>query len=211
VLLQGDWRVAGTTSKNGVLYFRSYGGHIMSMTYADAKPDIASMDATDRATDGVFVPRYAQRRHKSNKPVKTWMIIAPIGALAVIGTAAALMMGGGEQAAPAAPVESVSTLAPATQTAPTALAPVETPLAEPAPAEANPAAEPTPRRAEPAPRRAAPAVERPAARVETPAEPTGPQPYSAASTPALNTTSAQPAPASVQIQSTPTVSVQPVN
>jgi hypothetical protein len=172
------------------------------------------MDATGRATDGVFVPRYAQSRHKSNKPVKTWMVIAPIGALAVIGTAAALMMGGGEQAAPAAPVESVSTLAPATQTAPTALAPVATPLAEPtpvqAPVQAAPAAEPTPRRAEPAPRRAAPAVERPAARVETPAEPTGPQPYSVASTPALNTAPAASAP-SVQIQSPPTVLVQPVN
>ncbi|MFN7129921.1 MAG: hypothetical protein ACK4OJ_12740 [Brevundimonas sp.] len=171
------------------------------------------MNATGRATDEVFVPRYAQRRHKSNKPVKTWMIIAPIGALAAIGTAAALMMGG-EQAAPAAPAESVSTLASPMQTAPTALAPAATPLVEPtpveAPVQATPVAEPTPRRAEPAPRRAAPAVERPAARVETPTEPNGPQPYSAASTPVLNTAPEASAP-SVQIQSPPTVSVQPVN
>lgn len=186
----------------------------MSMTYSDAKPNIASVDGAGRATDDVFVPRYAQRRHKSNKPVKTWMIIAPIGALAVIGTAAALMMGGGEQAAPAVPAESVSTLAPPMQTTPTAVAPVATPLAEPAPVQATvqatPAAEPTQRRAEPVPRRAAPAVERRAARVETPAEPTGPQPYSASSTSAQNTAPAASAP-SVQIQSPPTVSVQPVN
>ncbi len=188
----------------------------MSMTYADTNPTIAPVDGAGRTTDDVFVPRYAQRRHKSNKPVKTWMIIAPIGVLAVIGTAAALMMGGGEQPAPATPSEAPSALAQPMQTAPAALETATTPAAQPAPVQATPLAEPasTPRRAEPAPRRAAPAAaaaERPVARVETPAEPTGPQPYSAPATPALNTAPAASAPTSVQIQPPPTVSVQPLN
>jgi len=73
----------------------------MSMTYADVTTNTADVDATGRSADEVFVPRYAQRRSRSNKTVKTWMIIAPIGALAVIGTAAALMMGGDAPAASA--------------------------------------------------------------------------------------------------------------
>lgn len=171
----------------------------MSMTYADVTTNTAAVDATGRSTDEVFVPRYAQRRSRSNKTVKTWMIIAPIGCLAVIGTAAALMMGGD---APAAP---------------TALTPVETPLAQPVPVQTTPQTTPAPvpRRAEPAVRRAAPSAppaERPAPRVDTPVEPTGPRPYSAA-TAALNTAAspAASAPAPVQIQPPPTVSVEPVN
>ncbi|KDP95899.1 hypothetical protein ER13_06425 [Brevundimonas sp. EAKA] len=194
----------------------------MSMTYADVTTNTAAVDATGRSADEVFVPRYAQRRSRSNKSVKTWMIIAPIGALAVIGTAAALMMGGDAPAAPASSAQPLSTPAPQMQTAPTALTPVETPLAQPVPVQTTPQTTPAPvpRRAEPAVRRAAPSAppaERPAPRVDRPVEPTGPRPYSAA-TAALNTaalnTAASPAasaPASVQIQPPPTVSVEPVN
>ncbi|MDZ4375279.1 MAG: hypothetical protein U1C74_28175, partial [Phenylobacterium sp.] len=84
----------------------------MSMTYADVTTNTAAVDATGRSADEVFVPRYAQRRSRSNKSVKTWMIIAPIGALAVIGTAAALMMGGDAPAAPASSAQPLSTPAP---------------------------------------------------------------------------------------------------
>ncbi|WP_426026720.1 hypothetical protein [Brevundimonas sp. TSRC1-1] len=185
----------------------------MSMTYADVTTNTAADDATGRSADEVFVPRYAQRRSRSNKSVKTWMIIAPIGGLAVIGTAAALMMGGDAPAAPASSAPPLSTPAPQIQTAPTALTPVETPLAQPVPAQTTPA--PVPRRAEPVARRAAPSAtpaERPAPRVDAPVEPTGPRPYSAA-TAALNTAAspAASAPASVQIQPPPTVSVEPVD
>ena len=48
----------------------------MSMTYADANTETRAEDA--------FVPRYA-RPTKSKKSVKTWMILAPIGAVVLLG------------------------------------------------------------------------------------------------------------------------------
>ncbi|KAK0359825.1 hypothetical protein LTR94_029733, partial [Friedmanniomyces endolithicus] len=69
----------------------------MSMTYADADAAAAEGRITkEMLTKEVFVPRYARKSVKKNKPVKTWMIVAPIAAVAVIGTAAAMMMGQGE-------------------------------------------------------------------------------------------------------------------
>jgi hypothetical protein len=200
----------------------------MSMTYADADTTAVA----PRTADEVFVPRYAQKRAKSKKPVKTWMIVAPIAAVAVIGTAAALVMSGGEQPAPAeaTPAEmqpmqtapgalntGVNTGMDSAMTGAEALAPAQ-PAPQVAPVEATPA--PVARRAEPAPRRAAaPAAapaERPAARVETPAEPTGPRAYSASpvtqglnTAPAVQTaptTTPAPAPATA-----PAISVQPLN
>ncbi len=189
----------------------------MSMTYADATTNTTAVDATGRSSDDVFVPRYAQRRGRSNKSVKTWMIIAPIGALAVIGTAAALMMGGDEPAAPASSAQPLATPAPQMQTAPSAFSPAETPVAQPVPVEPTLQAEPAsePHRATAPSRRAASSAataERPAPSVDTPAAPTGPRPYSAA-TADLNTAAspAASAPATVQIQPPPTVSVAPVN
>lgn len=197
----------------------------MSMTYADA--DTTAVDP--RTADEVFVPRYAQKRAKSKKPVKTWMIVAPIAAVAVIGTAAALVMsGGGEQPAPA---EATPAQTQPMQTAPAALntgmdsamtgaeAPASMqPAPQAAPVEATPAPAPVARRVDPAPRRAAPAAapaERPAARVETPAEPTGPRAYSPSpATQSLNT--APPAPA-IQTApapaptTAPAISVQPLS
>ena len=187
----------------------------MSMTYANPSNRSA---AEAPAGSGVFVPRYAQTR-KSRKPVKTWMILAPIGALAVAGTAAAIMMGGENTQAPAGPAPTALTESTQMQTAPAALRsadtqPVATPLALEAPApqpiQAQPAA---PHRAEPAPRRVAPAREAEAAPAPSAAamESSGPQPYSADATTGLNTApapSAQ-APISVRVPPTPTVTVQP--
>ncbi|WEK41090.1 MAG: hypothetical protein P0Y50_05655 [Candidatus Brevundimonas colombiensis] len=190
----------------------------MSMTYANAN--------TETRAEETFVPRYA-RPAKSRKSVKTWMILAPIGAVVLLGAGVAMMMGGGEQAALAPAAEAT---APAMQTAPAAMSAAQGPVAAVAPGEpaASPTAAPAPvaRRAEPrvepVARRAAPVVERPvAARVETPAASTGPRPYSApgdaaASTSQLNSTPAatQP-PARVVIApvqpTAPSITGQPLN
>lgn len=197
----------------------------MSMTYAQTNPAIASTDTVGGATDGVFVPRYAQTRRKK-KPVRTWMIVAPIGALAVIGTAAALMTGGGEtapspsatvrtdQAAPAGlgaasaqPAAAVSVL----QAEPVQATPVQATPVQAAPARA-PAARAGTGQAT-APRAAPTTAESPVVRVETQAEPAGPRPYVASpAAPTANATRAEPAiqtPAvPVQI---PAVAVQPLD
>ena len=199
----------------------------MSMTYAQTNPAIASTDTVGGATDGVFVPRYAQTRRKK-KPVRTWMIVAPIGALAVIGAAAALMTGGGEtapspsatvrtdQAAPAGlgaasaqPAAAVSVLqAEPVQATPVQATPVQ---AAPAPARAPAARAGT---GQATARRAAPATaESPVVRVETQAEPAGPRPYVASpAAPTANATRAEPAiqtpAAPVQV---PAVAVQPLD
>ena len=94
----------------------------MSMTYANAETEA-------RTEDTAFVPRYA-RNTKAKKSVKTWMILAPIGAVVLLGSGVAMMMGG-EQAAPAQPAE---TAAPAMQTAPAAMTAAQAPVT-PAPAE----------------------------------------------------------------------------
>lgn len=197
----------------------------MSMIYAQTNPAIASTDTVGGATDGVFVPRYAQTRRKK-KPVRTWMIVAPIGALAVIGAAAALMTGGGEtapspsatvrtdQAAPAGlgaasaqPAAAVSVL----QAEPVQATPVQATPVQAAPARAPAARAGTGRATA---RRAAPATaESPVVRVETQAEPAGPRPYVASpAAPTANATRAEPAiqtPAAlVQV---PAVAVQPLD
>ena len=189
----------------------------MSMTYANAN--------TEARTEETFVPRYA-RNTKAKKSVKTWMILAPIGAVVLLGSGVAMMMGGGEQAAPATSTEAE---APAMQTAPAAMTAAETPVMPAAPMEtaSAPAATPAPvarraePRAEPVVRRAAPAAERPAAaRVETPTVPTGPQPYAAPSVPEVSTSQLNTAPAAASTPApvatpaqpaAPAITVQPLN
>jgi len=85
----------------------------MSVIYSE--PNII----TPAVTDNVFVPSYA-RGSRKKKSVKTWMILAPIGALALLGGGAALMMSGDRPTAPL--VEE-----PATMSAPLS-APVSAPL-----------------------------------------------------------------------------------
>lgn len=169
----------------------------MSLIYPD-KP--APYD--DRVQPAVeaepFVPVYARKRSSRGKGgVKTWMILAPVGALALAGIAAALIMGGGEETAEPVLAESAATLPvlPATPVAPAAA--LSTPALTIDTTDVPPAVavrEQAPvRRATPAPaRRVVPAPARPAAtattttRVETPAQSTSPQPYAAspsASTP----------------------------
>jgi len=181
----------------------------MSLTYPN---DAAAPEA---ATEE-FVPVYARRgkaARGSQKKVRTWMILAPIAGVALIGGGALMLMNNGpteatplvEPAAPAVAPMTVAPVVPAADTMTTAaMAPV---AATPVPAEPVAAI----RRAEPArsapARRAAP---QPAAtpRVETPAEPTGPRAYSVSpSTPvATPARMAAPAPAPA-----PVISVQPLS
>ncbi len=163
----------------------------MSVTYTDQVRPAAARPAA-RIDGEAYVPVYARSgARKSNKPVKTWMILAPLGVLLVGGAAAAILMQPAEpaveEAAPFAPLaaqlaaseiaplnaasipmETPADLTTATPIPPAAAAPVErraTPTsADPAPAQA--------RAARVAPRAAAPAPV-----VEAPVAPTGPQSY----------------------------------
>ena len=163
----------------------------MSVTYTDQVRPAAARPAA-RVEGEAYVPVYARSgARKSNKPVKTWMILAPLGVLVVGGAAAAMLMQPAEPAveeaapfaplaaqlaaseiaplnAPSIPMETPADLTTATPIPPAAAAPVErraTPTsADPAPAQA--------RAARVAPRAAAPAPV-----VEAPVAPTGPQPY----------------------------------
>jgi hypothetical protein len=157
----------------------------MSVTYTDQiRPAAARVDSE------AYVPVYARSSaRKSNKPVKTWMILAPLGALVVAGAAATMLM------QPAAPVaEEPVPFAPlAAQLAASEVAPLNAPsIPMETPAELTTAVPIPPPAVAPVERRAAPAARAPAqvqaarvapraapapAAVEVPVETTGPQPY----------------------------------
>lgn len=137
----------------------------MSMTYTDAPERAVEADAP------IVTPAFARVGRKPRSGVRTWMILAPIGAIVLAGSAY-LMLTAPETATPLneapAPAIEPAPLAPMTPMeipVPTMEAPV---ALEAAPASAVPVAAPTVR---------APAA--PAPRVETPVEPTGPRPYAA--------------------------------
>lgn len=159
----------------------------MSVTYTDqVRPAAARVDSE------AYVPVYARGgARKSSKPVKTWMILAPLGALVVGGTAAAMLMQPAEPAAPtaleAAPVAPPA-MAPEVSPLTTATIPMETPAElTAATLIPPPAVAPIPRRASPAParasapparvERAAPAPVEPAVESTAPIVSSGPQPY----------------------------------
>lgn len=177
----------------------------MSVTYPHDRP-VSAGDALEAPREEPFVPVYARTRRTSRGRkggVKTWMILAPVAVLVLGGVAAALVMGGGEDVAPAPLVEPAAT-PPVLSAQPVA---VETATVEvtPPPVEATPAPAPVidrtpaPVRRASAPARAPATAPSAAPRVEAPAEPTGPQPYTAS----LNT-----APASAQ---TPVIVIQPAD
>ena len=160
----------------------------MTITYPHDR-SVSNDGLSEAPREEPFVPVYARTRSTRGRKggVKTWMILAPIGVLVLGGAAMALVMGQGDEEAPAPLIEPAAT-GPVLPTQPLVneAAAVETPprttievVAEPV-ARSAPAPAPA-RRAAPTPtRRSTPA---PAAR-EAPAEPTGPQPY----TSDLNTT-----------------------
>ena len=161
----------------------------MTVTYSEPNP------TAPLSTEETFVPSYA-RGSRKKKSVKTWMILAPIGALALLGGGAALMMTGEPandtlveepatlsapvQAPMSAPVES-STMPSTASIDPASV----TPMA-PAPVvrEAAPTPPPAIRARNVQPSRAVRPVEAPApvAREAAPVQPSGPTPYVAPST-----------------------------
>ena len=186
------------------------------MTYTYTQDTMAPRLEREPVTteqDAVFTPSYARRPVKQKK-LKTWMVLAPIGALALIGGAATMLLTGGDETQPLAepaPTAVASTpLVPATVSPPLSSTPV---ASMPAPAVVTPA--PVVRQAAPV-RRAAPVTRSeparnasPAPRMQAPADPTGRQAYSpsvAASTssPAVPTSTPVTPPA-------PAITVQPLN
>jgi hypothetical protein len=173
----------------------------MSYTYS------RNLVESDTHTD--FIPSYARRATKVKK-VRTWMVLAPIAGIALIGGAMALLMSSGtDDAQPMAePVPVAATQAPAVTA--TAMAPAVVSSAKPAVVAA-----PTPgtRTAESQPRVDRPSVRAAAPRVQAPAEPTGPSPYTTApmaTAPAPRITTApvvQPSATSPA----PVISVSPLN
>ena len=155
----------------------------MSVTYTD--------ETNDRAlnSDAPYVPAYARSRQsrKSKGGIKTWMILAPIGVLAVGGVGAVMLMNG----EPAPMVEAEATTPAPIVSQPlsndVATAPL-TSAATPAPVEVAQAPAPAPVARAASPEREAAPVRRAAPRVAAPVTPrveeapvlTGPQPYSAA-------------------------------
>ncbi len=135
-----------------------------------------------------FVPAYARKPARTKK-VKTWMVLAPVAGLVLIGGAAVMLMNSAGQTeplaepavAPTAVAESAllsSTPTPMATSTPQAPVAVTPPVVTSAPV--APAARPVTRQAEPVVRRAA-AAPVPAAepRVDTPVEVTAPRPYEA--------------------------------
>lgn len=156
----------------------------MTVTYTD------DTIRNDSAHDEVFVPRYARTgRARRKGSVRAWMILLPVGALALAGGAAAVMMSGetgeGSLVATEEPAPIAQTAPLGSSTAPGVLAtglPSNATITEVAPApvvrEVPPAPPQAVQRRQPVERRAAP-VE-PAPVVEpAPAESTGLQPYTA--------------------------------
>lgn len=147
---------------------------------AETRPEGMTRD------DDVFVPRYARARKKTG--VRTWMILAPIGALALAAGAVVVLSASPTETQPL--VEPEPALAPLTATptavdpaavvppaTPVAAAPVEAPPAPPPAVQRRVTPAPAARSAAIAPRAAAP---RPAPAAAVAAEPTGPRPYAAA-------------------------------
>lgn len=179
----------------------------MSLTYSnEPKPYAERVEPVEAAP---VVPVYARKRASRDKGgVKTWMILVPVGLLTLGGIGAALMMGGGEEAAgptlsepaatlpviPATPLTPPVAPAPAVVTVDTADTPPAVAVREQAPARVAAAA--------PARRATAPAASAPA-RIQTPAPVTSPQPFAMSPVaPVAGPSASTPAP-------TPTLPVEP--
>ncbi|HEY0926312.1 hypothetical protein, partial [Brevundimonas sp.] len=74
----------------------------MSVTYTDDRAEMR---------EDTFVPVYARTKSRARRKggVRTWMILAPIGAVLVGGAAAAMMMNPGAEPEPAALAEPAAT------------------------------------------------------------------------------------------------------
>ncbi len=186
-----------------------YARNIMSFPYTE-KP------MTMPAAEVDFVPAYARRPAKQKK-FRTWMVLAPIGALALIGGAATVLAT--PEADTAAPlVEPVSAMAPVidrTAPLPTTMSSPPVRAATSAPVVVAPSARDAAaaRRSAPEVRaapvvRAAPAERAPVTpRVEIPVEPAGPRAYS----PSPTVAASPPAPSAPAPAPGPAITVAPLN
>lgn len=157
----------------------------MSVTYSESNPNVPL------STEETFVPSYA-RGSRKKKSVKTWMILAPIGALALLGGGAALMMSDQPEAAALAEPATLSAPLPAATSTPVessslpSNAVIEPAATPPAPVvrEAAPTPPPAVRARNVQPSRAVRPAEAPApvVRDAAPVQPSGPTPYVAPST-----------------------------
>ena len=159
----------------------------MSLTYPDTRPEPQPIVPEMRSREAeAYTPVYARRPVRRKGKVKSWMILAPVGALTVAALGAWALMNPGEETAAPAAAEPAPIAAPALTTDPllTEAATPEDAVLQP-PLEATPAPTPAPvastPRAEPASAPAArEAQAEPAAEpVETIAPPAGPQAYDA--------------------------------
>lgn len=161
----------------------------MSLTY-DTRPEPQPIVPEMRSREAeAYTPVYARRPLRRKGKVKSWMILAPVGALTVAALGAWALMNPGEETAAPAAAEPAPMAAPALTTDPLLTetvspedAVLQPPLeATPAPAEASTAPAASTPRADPAPAPAArEARAEPAAEpVETVAPPAGPQAYDA--------------------------------
>lgn len=175
----------------------------MTVTYTD------DTLRNDPVNDEIFVPRYARTgKARTKGGVRTWMILAPIGAVALIGGAAVMMMAPGEETSPVEPAARAPLVQPSapleSSVAPSALTPempanvsiTETPT--PVVREAPPAPPPAVQRRQPAPRAAAPVETAPVVAEPAPTA-TAPQPY----TTTLNAAPASDPTRAPAIQTTP--------
>lgn len=179
----------------------------MSITYPDHvvvdRPVSGALVAasTPVADNAPYTPVYARsgKARNGRKAVKTWMILAPIGTLVLIGGGVAMAIGGETSVPLAAPAPVAS--APFAAALPVA-APAPAPLALEPPAMAETVTEraPTPVAAPPAATRTRTPAARPrvettpvAAPVESAPSPVGPQPYLDAAEPVPPATTAAPA------------------
>lgn len=188
----------------------------MSVTYTDqVSPAVAGVDQE------AYVPVYARRgARKSNKPVKTWMILAPLGVLVLGGAAAAMLMQPAEPASPTTVEVAPSAITPEVSPLTAATIPMQTPAelttATPIPPAAASLVD---RRAIPAPARAsaplaraervAPAPVEPAVEPVAPIVSPGPQPYLAVAPQIPAATPSAPAPATPAAPPAPIVITPP--
>ncbi|TFW00869.1 hypothetical protein E4M02_13020 [Brevundimonas sp. S30B] len=174
----------------------------MSMTYStDREPGIFEETLPPREAETRRAP--ARRKARAGKPIKTWMILAPLGAIVLVGSGALMLQGGDNttaaltaEPAATAPTPATSLAAPVAPTATeTTPAPIPAAPVETSPAPVQRAASQT--------RAAAPA----AAAAETPVEPVGPRPYAAEAPPtaALNAPPASAAPPPPAITTQPLI------
>ena len=120
----------------------------MSLTYPDTRPEPQPIVPEMRSREAeAWTPVYARRPVRRKGKVKSWMILAPVGALTVAALGAWALMNPGEETAAPALADPAPMAAPALTTDPLlteAAAPgdavLQPPLeAAPAPSEASPA------------------------------------------------------------------------